>query len=155
VGSTGSSAYLPPRTARWYAAWLKLAGRGAVVSHETALAPYDLAPSRSREIALTLPLEQRPRAKGSRAAVRFHTTRVPLSRIEASHRFGLRITSRARTIVGAADIGADASVVIEAIARAVSTGLVTPRELHEAVRSRSARVRRLVARAVIEADAVA
>lgn len=137
------------------AAWLKLAPRSAVVSHETALALYDLAPSRSREIHLTLPREQRPRAKQSRTAIRVHTTTAPLSRTEVSNRFGVQVTTPARTIVDVADIGADPSVVIEATARALATGLVTEDELHDATGGRSARVRQLVARAVEEADAQA
>jgi predicted transcriptional regulator of viral defense system len=137
------------------AAWLKLAPRRAVVSHGTALALYDLAPSRSREVHLTLPRELRPRAKRSRTVVRLHTTAVPLSQTEVSHRFGVRITSPARTIADIADIGADPSVVIEATARALATRLVTPEELHGAVRGRSARVRRLIGRAIDEADTVA
>ena len=135
------------------AAWLKLAPRRAVVSHDTALALYDLAPTRSREIHLTLPRERRPRARRSRTTVKLHTTTVPLVRTEVSSRFGVQITLPARTIADVADIGADPSVVIEAAARALTTGLVTPEELHAAVRGRSARVRQLVERAVEEADA--
>ena len=65
----------------------------------------------------------------------------------------MQITSPARTIADVADIGADPSVVIEAAARVLTTGLVMPEELHAAVRGRSARVRQLVERAVEEADA--
>jgi hypothetical protein len=46
-------------------------------------------------------------------------------------------------------------VVIEATARALATGLVTSVELWEAVTRRSARVRRLVERAIQEAGALA
>ncbi len=135
------------------AEWLKLAPRRAVVSHDTALALYDLAPSRSREIHLTLPRERRPRTRRSRTSVKLHTTTVPLGRTEVSNRFGVRITSPARTIADVAEIGSDPSVVIEAADRALATGLVTPRELRAAVRGRSARVRQLVGRAVEEAHA--
>lgn len=135
------------------AEWLKLAPRGAVVSHETALALYDLAPSRSREIHLTLPRERRPRTRQSRMAVRVHTTVAPLGRAEVSTRFGVRVTMPARTIADVADIGADPSVVIEAVTRALATGVVTAEELSDAANGRSARVQRLVARAVEEANA--
>src|SRR2546422_7849320 len=37
------------------AAWLRFAPRNAVVSHDTALTLYELAPSRSQEVHLTLP----------------------------------------------------------------------------------------------------
>jgi predicted transcriptional regulator of viral defense system len=135
------------------AEWLKLAPRGAVVSHDTALALYDLAPSRSGEIHLTLPRERRPRARRPRTGVKLHTTTAPLRRTEVSNRFGLKVTSPARTIADIAEIGTDPSVVIEATARALATGLVTPEELRAAVGNRSARVRQLVLRAVEEATA--
>jgi hypothetical protein len=65
----------------------------------------------------------------------------------------VEITSPARTITDVADIGVDPSVVVEAIARALATGLVTSGELRAAVEPRSARVRRLVERAIQEAGA--
>jgi predicted transcriptional regulator of viral defense system len=134
------------------AAWLGLATRRPVVSHDTALALYDLAPSRSHEIHLTVPREHRPRGSHPAAGVRLHTTTVPLRRDEVATRFGVEITSPARTLADAADAGVDPSVVIEAAARALGAGLVTPSELLEAVKRRSARVRRLVERAIREAD---
>jgi predicted transcriptional regulator of viral defense system len=128
------------------AAWLRLAPRGAVVSHDTALALYDLAPS--REIHLTLPRESRPRAPRTISAVALHTTTAPLRRGEVTNRFGVRLTSPARTLADVADIGADPSVVIEATGRAVATGLVSPKELRRALKRRSARVRQIVERAL-------
>ena len=133
------------------AAWLRLAPHRAVVSHDTALALYDLAPSRSREIHLTLPRKYRPRSPQS-TSVALHTTIVPLRRNEVTIRFGVQLTSPARTIADAAEIGADPSIVIEATVRAVSTGLVSPKELRAATKRRSARVRQLVARALQEVD---
>jgi predicted transcriptional regulator of viral defense system len=132
------------------AAWLRLVPRRAVVSHDTALALYELAPSRSYEIHLTLPRKSRPRAPHTASAVALHTTTVPLRRDEVTSRFGVQLTSAARTIADVADIGADPSVVIEATGRAVATGLVSPKELRAAVRRRSARVRQLVERALRE-----
>lgn len=134
------------------AEWLKLAPRRAVVSHETALTLYDLAPSRSHEIHLTLPRERRPRTRRSRTNVELHTTTVPLARTEVSNRFGVQLTSPARTIADVADVGADPSVVIEAAHRAITRGLATPDELQAAVSDRSARVRQLVGRAIEEAE---
>lgn len=135
------------------AAWLRFASRRAVVSHDTALALYDLALSRSHEIHLTLPRERRPRGPRPATGVRLHTTTVPLRRDELVNRFGVQITSPARTIADVADIGIDPSVVIEATARALATGLVSPNELDVAVQRRSVRVRRLVERAIEEAGA--
>jgi predicted transcriptional regulator of viral defense system len=135
------------------AAWLRFAPRRAVVSHDTALALYELAPSRSHEIHLTLPREHRPRTAPSAAAVRLHTRSVPLRRDEVTNRFGVEVTSPARTIADVAAIGTDPSVVVEATARALGTGLVSTGELRAAVKRRAARVRQLVERAIEEAGA--
>jgi predicted transcriptional regulator of viral defense system len=133
------------------AASVRFAPRRGVVSHDTALALYGLASSRSHEIHLTLPRERRPRAPQATAAVKLHTTTVPLRRDEVANRFGVQVTSPARTISDIADIGTDPSVIAEAIARALATGLVSPTELHTAVKHRSTRVRHLVERAIEEA----
>ena len=135
------------------AAWLRFASRRAVVSHDTALALYDLAHSRSHEIHLTVPRERRPRGAPPAGGVRLHTTVAPLRRDEVAKRFGVEITSPARTLADVADVGAEPGVVIEATARALATGLVTAGELREAVDHRSARVRGLVERAIREAGA--
>jgi len=135
------------------AAWLRFALHRAVVSHDTALALYDLAPSRSYAIHLTLPREHRPRNSRPATGVELHTTTVPLRRDEVATRFGVEITSPARTITDVADVGVDPSVVIEATARALATGLATSGELRGAVTRRSVRVRRLVERAIQEAGA--
>jgi predicted transcriptional regulator of viral defense system len=133
------------------AAWLRFASRGGVVSHDSALALYELAPSRSHEIHLTLPRERRPRTAHAITTVRVHTTTVPLRREEVTSRFGVQVTAPARTIADVADLGTDPSVVIEATSRALATGLVAPNELRTAVKRRSARVRQLVERALEEA----
>lgn len=135
------------------AAWLRFAPRRAVVSHDTALALYDLAPSRSHEIHLTVPREQRLRGSPPMSGVRIHSTTVPLRRDEVAKRFGVEVTSPARTLADVADVGVEPSVVIEATARALASGLVTMSELREAVKRRSARVRRLVEQAIREAGA--
>jgi len=134
------------------AAWLRFDLRQAVVSHDTALALYELASSRSHDIHLTLPRDRRPRTSRTVAGVKLHTTMVPLRRDEISTRFGVRVTSPARTIADGADIGIDPSVVIDATRRALATGLVSAQELKAAVRRRSARVRQLIARAIKEAS---
>ena len=77
-----------------------------------------------------------------------HTTTVPLRRDEVTNRFGVQLTSPTRTLADIADIGADPSVVIEATGRAVTTGLVSPKELRRALKRRSSRVRQIVERAL-------
>jgi predicted transcriptional regulator of viral defense system len=133
------------------AAWVKAGPDLTAVSHETALALYELAPSRSREIHLTVPWRKRPRHRSSFAAVRIHTTKGSLRPDEVVQRFGVRITSPARTIADIAEIGADPSVVIEAVTRALDSGLVTAREFRSAIADRSKRVQQLIERAIREA----
>jgi hypothetical protein len=75
----------------------------------------------------------------------------PLRPDEVVSRFGVRVTAPARTIADAAEVGADPSVIMEAVARALDTGLAVADELLRAARGRSERVRRLIERAVREA----
>lgn len=134
------------------AAWVKAGPELAVVSHDTALSLYELAPSRSREIHLTVPWRRRPRHAPSLPAVRIHTTKESLRPDEVVQRFGVRITSPARTIADVAEVGADPSVVVEAAVRARDTGLVSVDELRKAIADRSERVRQLIERAIEEAS---
>jgi predicted transcriptional regulator of viral defense system len=131
-------------------AWLRFRTRQAVVSHDTALTLYELAPSRSQEIHLTLPRKKRPRDALSIPGLSLHTTVVPLRRDEVTRRFGVALTSPARTIVDVASAGGDPSVVTEAVTQAVGTGLVSRPELRRAANHRSVRVRELVSRAIEE-----
>ncbi len=135
------------------AAWVRYRSRAAVVSHDTALILYDLAPSRADAIHLTVPRARRLRTAQPDPRVAIHTTLVPLRRDDVVQRFGVQLTAPARTIVDVADIGADPHVVIEATATALRSGLVSPPELHAMAGDRSARVRRLVERALQEAGA--
>lgn len=134
------------------AAWLKVGPDKAVVSHETALALYELSTARPRKIDLTVLREKRP--SGNRplpSAVRIHTTTQSFESREVVQRFGVRVTSPARTIVDAAAEGTEPEYIHEAVSRALGRGLLTEKELDAAAEERSARVRRLVRRAIEEA----
>jgi predicted transcriptional regulator of viral defense system len=134
------------------AAWVKVGPKRAVISHDTALALYELAPSRSHEIHLTVPREHRPRQRSKgRKGVKIHTTLQPLRATEVVQRFGARMTSPARTIADVAEVGADPSVVVEAVGRSLRAGLLTAAELRRATRDRSARVKEFIHRAIEEA----
>lgn len=134
------------------AAWVKTGPDRAVVSHETALALYELATVRPRKISLTVARDQRP--AGNRPhlpALLIHTTTRPFRPGDVVKRFGVRITSPVRTIADAAEAGTDPSFIIEAVARALDTGLVTAEELRRAASGRPNRVRVLIDRAIQEA----
>lgn len=134
------------------AAWVRYQPRAAVVSHETALALYGLAPSRARGIHLTVPRARRLRAPQPDSATVVHTATTPLRRDEVAQRFAVHLTTPARTIVDVADAGTDPQVVMEATAHALRSGLVSSSEVHEAARGRSLRVRQLIARVLQEAE---
>lgn len=135
------------------AAWVRYHSRAAVVSHDTALTLYDLAPSRSGAIHLTVPRARRLRAAQPDPRVTIHSTLNRLRREDVVQRFGVQITTPARTIVDVAEVGADPQVVIEATAAALRSGLVSPAELHALAGDRSVRVRRLIERALQDAGA--
>ncbi len=134
------------------AAWVKAGGDRAVVSHETALALYELAPIRPRKIHLTVSRAHRPHSdRPQLPGVQIHTTTRPFRSSEVVQRFGVRVTSPPRTIVDAADSGTDPSFIVEAIGHALEGGLLVADELRRAARGRSERVRRLIDRAIQEA----
>ena len=134
------------------AAWVRVGPDRAIVSHDTALALYELAPSRSRQIHILVPRDHRPRRRPALPAVRIHTTSRPPAPDEVVRRFGVRVTAPARTIVDAAEAGADPAVIVEAVGRALGTGLVSADELRAASEHRSGRVRNLIRRAIAEAE---
>jgi predicted transcriptional regulator of viral defense system len=134
------------------AAWVKAGRDRAVVSHETALALYELAPIRPRKIHLTVARAHRPHSdRPQLPAVQIHTTTQPFRTGEVVHRFGVRVTSPARTIVDAADSGTDPSFIVEAAGHALKEGMLIVDELRQAARDRSGRVRKLIDRAIEEA----
>lgn len=133
------------------AAWVKAGLDRATVSHETALALYDLAPIRERHIHITVQREHRPYKGQSRLpGVQVHTITQPFEPGEVVQRFGVRLTSPARSIVDAAEGGTDPSAIHEAVVVALRRGLLTEGDLRKALQNRPGRVRDLVEGAVRE-----
>ncbi len=134
------------------AAWVKAGPDRAVVSHETALALYELAPIRPRKIHLTVPRAYRPyKGQPRLPGVQIHTTTRSNSPGEVVQRFGVRVTSPVRTIVDAAAAGMDPSVIVDSANRAREEGLLRADELRKAAKDRSERVRTLIERAIEDA----
>ena len=133
------------------AAWVRAGPDRATVSHETALALYDLAPIRQRSIHITVQREHRPyKGQARLPGVQVHTISRPYHPGEVVQRFGVKVTSPARSIADAAEAGTDPNSVQEAIGSALRQGLLTAEELHKAVHERPKRVRDLVERAIKE-----
>lgn len=133
------------------AAWVKTGVDRAVVSHETALALYDLAPVRQRGIHITVLREHRPyKGQARLPGVQVHTISRPFHPGEVLQRFGVKVTSPARSVADAAEAGTDPSTIHQVIGRALQQGLLTEGDLGEAVRNRPRRVRDIVGRALGE-----
>jgi predicted transcriptional regulator of viral defense system len=133
------------------AAWVKTGPDRAVVSHETALALYDLAPIRQRSIHITVQREHRPyKGQARLPGVQVHTISRPFDPGDVVQRFGVKVTSAARSIADAAEAGTDPSVIHEVIGSALRQGLLTEGDLREIAHDRPKRVRDLVERAVRE-----
>ena len=133
------------------AAWVKTGPDRATVSHETALALYDLAPIRQRNIHITVQREHRPyKGQARLPGVQVHTISRPFDPGDVVQRFGVRVTSPARSIADAAEAGTDPSVIHEVIGCALRQGLLTEGDLRKVVHDRPKRVRDLVERAIRE-----
>ncbi len=135
------------------AAWLKAGADRAFVSHETALGLYELYPGRAHRIDITVHREHLPRFKYREVlpGVRLHTVRRPPRPDEVRRQFGVRVTSPARTIVDAAEVGVDPGYIVDAVAQALRQGVVTGRDLKSAATDRARRVHDLIKRALEEA----
>ncbi|MEW5941996.1 MAG: type IV toxin-antitoxin system AbiEi family antitoxin domain-containing protein [Chloroflexota bacterium] len=117
-------------------------GPRAVVSHDSALALYDLSDHLPAEIHLTVPRTASRRHVG----LRLHTSR--LGPREITQYNGLRVTTVPRAIVDAAITGLADELVIQAVRQAVSRGLATPDELRKTKTRGHRRVRELIAQAL-------
>jgi len=98
-------------------------GPQAVISHDSALALYELSDHLPAEVHLTVPRTTSRRHEG----LRLHTNRLEAREIAFYN--GLRATTVPRTIVDVAVGGLADELVTQAIHQAVRRGLTTPEEL--------------------------
>lgn len=124
-----------------FVAWL-WAGSEAVISHDSALALYDLSDLLPAETHVTVPRT----ASRRRAGLRLHTS--GLQRSDVMRYAGLPVTTPARTIVDVASAGLADELVLQAIHEALQRGLVTPSELRDAAIARGGRSLRLTRQAL-------
>lgn len=120
-----------------FVAWL-WAGPEAVISHDSALALYDLSDLLPAETHVTVPRT----ASRRRAGLRLHTNRLQPG--DVTRYAGLPVTTAARTIADVASAGLADELVLQAIHEALQRGLATPAELHAASAYRGGRVLRLI-----------
>jgi predicted transcriptional regulator of viral defense system len=120
-----------------FAAWLR-AGPNSVISHESALAVYDLSDVIPTEIHVTVPRS----ASRRRKAIRQHTSRLSLTQVV--RREGLPLTSVPRTIADVAKAGLAEEQVRQAIREALDRGLTNERALLLEATRRGGRAARLI-----------
>jgi predicted transcriptional regulator of viral defense system len=105
-----------------FVAWLKCGPKSAI-SHESALALYDLSDVLPGEVHVTVPRTASRRRRG----IRLHTNR--LRSAEVVKREGLPVTSVPRTIADVARAGLSEDHVARAIQEALARGLTTRQAL--------------------------
>lgn len=120
-----------------FAAWLS-AGPQAVVSHQSALAYYDLSDVLPGKIHLIIPST----ASRRRANICLHTHR--LAPDEITVRGGLRVTTAARTIADAASGGLAEELVRQAVGEALQRGMVSVSQLKAQAERRGGRAKRIL-----------
>jgi predicted transcriptional regulator of viral defense system len=124
-----------------FIAWLA-AGPAAVISHDSALALYELSDALPARIHITVPRN----ASHRRPGYRVHTSRITPA--EITHYGALQVTTVARTIADIASDGLADDLVIQAVQEAVARGLASPAQLLAAATPRGPAVTRLIQRAL-------
>lgn len=120
-----------------FVAWLKCGAKSAI-SHESALALYDLSDVLPGEVHVTVPRTASRRRKG----ICLHTNR--LRPADVVKREGLPVTSVPRTIADVARAGLSEDHVGRAIQDALQRGLTTQQALLAEARRRAGRAARLL-----------
>lgn len=124
-----------------FIAWLEM-GPDSVISHDSALALYELSDVLPAAIHVTVPSTASRRHPG----LRLHTNQI--SAQEITHYDALPVTTVARTIADVILAGLADELVEQAVQEAVHNGLVTPTLLLAAAQPRGPRVRRIIRRAL-------
>lgn len=131
------------------AAWLPLRETDAVVSHDTALELYGLSDVIPDAVHISIP--RATRGRRPRPGVRFHTVERPPTATEIRVVYGIPVTTPARTIVDALEMGAQLEQIELAVQQAIDRGLTTPRRLRTAASERPQRVQALIDQTLAEA----
>ena len=111
----------------YFLAWVWTNYRGAI-SHESALALYELGDVLPSRVHVTVP---RPFL---RISAPFQVHRSPLPEEDVRMYHGVRVTSPSRSIVDAAATGTDPSQIVRAVRDGLEKGLVTADTLRAAAR---------------------
>jgi predicted transcriptional regulator of viral defense system len=126
-----------------FVAWLHT-GPDSVISHESALALYDLTDVIPSKVHVTVPRT----ASRRRDKVQLHTSQI--SQGEVTEREGLLVTTVTRTISDLARSGVSEDHIQQAIQEALERGLTNPANLSEAADRYGGRTKRIIAEAIGE-----
>lgn len=120
-----------------FVAWLRT-GANATISHESALAVYNLSDVLPAEIHVIIPRSASRRREG----LRLHTNQLRPQ--EVTRRQGLPVTTVARTIADVAISGLGEEHVMQAIQEALQRGLTTQEELISQAAYQGGRAREII-----------
>jgi predicted transcriptional regulator of viral defense system len=120
-----------------FIAWL-ITGPHSVISHESALAVYELSDALPGEVHVIVPRS----ASRRRQNIRLHTNQLQPD--EVTSREGLPITTAARSIADAANSGLAEELVLQALQEALRRGLVSHPQLLVQVERRRGRAKYLI-----------
>jgi predicted transcriptional regulator of viral defense system len=120
-----------------YVAWLEV-GTQAVISHDSAMALYDLSDLLPAQVHVTVPRTASRRRRG----IRLHTKQ--LSQHDVTRYEGLPVTTIQRTLVDVTAAGLADELVSLAIRQAVRRGLVTREALLALAAQRRGRIKHLI-----------
>jgi predicted transcriptional regulator of viral defense system len=121
--------------------WL-IAGPNSTISHESALAFYELSDVLPAEVHIIIPRT----ASRRRVNIRQHTNQ--LAPDEITRRGGLQVTTVARTIADVASRGLAEEQVCQAVQEALQRGLVSQEELLTQAERRSGRAKKIILSAI-------
>ena len=126
-----------------FIAWLRT-GPHSVISHDSALALYDLSDALPDAIHVTVPRT----ASRRRPGLRLHTRHLPPE--DVTWYQGLPVTTAPRTIADVASAGLADELIIQAIHEALARGLTTENDLQAMAQRRGGRMARLLTQALKE-----
>ena len=121
-------------------------GQRSAISHESALALYDLTDALPTQVHITVPRT----ASRRRSGIQLHTKGIRSS--EITNREGLRVTTVLRTIADVAAAGLAQEFVGQAIQQSIGRRLTTPGELRTASKKYGGRTAQIIRRALREAE---
>lgn len=126
-----------------FIAWLQI-GPDSIISHDSALALYELSDAMPAKIHVTIPRTASRRRHG----LQLHTGQI--NRDDVTNYEGLPVTTIARTITDLALAGLAIELIQQAVGEALARGLVQPEDLATIARHRGPRVAQVIEQAIAQ-----